>query len=94
MSAPQQEESFDPNKLLDALIDMLQLKNDAALSRRLGVSPATISNIRRGRLPVGASMLVRMHDESGISIKELRAIMGDRREKFRMSYELHQRKAA
>jgi len=94
MSAPQQEESFDPNKLLDALIDMMQLKNDAALSRRLGVARSIISNIRCGRLPVGASMLVRMHDESGISIKELRAIMGDRRERFRMSYELHQRRAA
>jgi len=94
MSGSQQEENFDPNRLLDALIVMLQLKNDAALSRRLGVSPAIISNIRRGRQPVGASMLVRMHEESGISIKELRAIMGDRREKFRMTYELQQRKAA
>jgi len=94
MSASQQEESFDPNRLLDALINMMQLKNDAALCRRLRVAPSVISNIRRGQLPVGASMLVRMHEESGVSIKELRALMGDRREKFRMTYELHQRKAA
>jgi len=78
MSAPQQEESFDPNRLLDALIEKMQLKNDAALSRRLGVAPSVISNIRCGRLPVGASMLLRMHEESDILIKELRAIMGGR----------------
>lgn len=74
--------TYDPNHLLDALIDKLDLKNDAALSRALEVAPPLISKIRHGRLPIGASMLIRMHEVSDVSIKDLRALMGDRRAKF------------
>lgn len=77
--------TYDPNYLLDTLIEKLRLKNDAALSRKLEVAPPVISKIRHGRLPVGASMLIRMHEESGLSIAELRRLMGDRRTKFRIS---------
>ncbi len=76
---------YDPNNLLDSLIDKLSLKNDAALSRILEVAPPVISKIRHRRLPVGASLLIRMHEVSDLSIQELRALMGDRREKFRIS---------
>jgi hypothetical protein len=77
--------AYDPNNLLDALIEKLNLKNDAALSRALEVAPPVISKIRHRRLPVGASLLIRMHEVSDLSIKELRTLMGDRREKFRIS---------
>jgi hypothetical protein len=76
---------YDPNNLLDSLIEKLNLKNDAALSRALEVAPPVISKIRHRRLPVGASLLIRMHEVSDLSIKELRVLMGDRREKFRIS---------
>ncbi|WP_211460504.1 hypothetical protein [Collimonas silvisoli] len=77
--------SYDPDRLLDALIEKFQLKNDAALSRKLSVAPPVISKIRHRRLPVGASMLLRMHEESELTIAELRALLGDRRKKFRIS---------
>jgi len=77
--------AYDPNNLLDTLIDKLHLKNDAALSRALEVAPPLISKIRHRRLPVGASLLIRMHEVSDLSIRELRTLMGDRREKFRIS---------
>ena len=77
--------AYDPNNLLDALIEKMQLKNDAALSRALEVAPPVISKIRHRRLPVGASMLLRMHEVSDVSIRDLRDLMGDRREKFRIS---------
>src|SRR3954471_6839705 len=76
---------YDPNNLLDSLIEKLGLKNDAALSRALEVAPPVISKIRHRRLPVGASLLIRMHEVSDLSIKELRTLMGDRRDKFRIS---------
>jgi transcriptional regulator with XRE-family HTH domain len=63
----------------------MKLKNDAALSRLLSVAPPVISKIRHGRLPVGASLLIRMHEETDISISELRELMGDRRSKYRLS---------
>ncbi|MQR02535.1 hypothetical protein [Glaciimonas soli] len=77
--------TYDPNHLLDSLIDKLHLKNDAALSRALEVAPPVISKIRHHRLPVGASLLIRMHEVSALTISELRGLMGDRREKFRIS---------
>jgi plasmid maintenance system antidote protein VapI len=68
---------YDPNRLLDTLLDHMGLKNDAALARRLKVSPPVVSKIRHLTLTVGATMLIRMHDESGLSIRELRHLMGD-----------------
>ena len=77
--------SYDPDSLLDAIIKQLHLKNDAALSRALEVAPPVISKIRHRRLPIGASLLLRMNEVTDISIKDLRALMGDRRAKFRIS---------
>lgn len=77
--------AYDPNNLLDSLIEKLHLKNDAALSRALEVAPPVISKIRHRRLPVGASLLIRMHEVSDLTIRDLRILMGDRREKFRIS---------
>lgn len=78
-------EHYDPNHLLDALIERLNLKNDAALGRALEVAAPVISNIRHRKLPVGASLLIRMHEISDVSITDLRAWMGDRRDSFRVS---------
>lgn len=77
--------TYDPNSLLDTLISKLRLKNDAALCRALEVTPPVISKIRHKRLPIGASMLIRMHEVSEMSIRELRDLMGDRRQKYRAS---------
>lgn len=77
--------AYDPDHLLGSLINRLKLKNDAALSRALEVAPPVISKIRHRRLPVGASLLIRMHEVTSLSIEELRQLMGDRRGKFRIS---------
>jgi len=76
---------YNPDKLLDSLIEKLQLKNDAALSRALEVAPPVISKIRHRRLPVGASILIRMHEVSDLSVSDLRDLLGDRRKKYRIS---------
>lgn len=67
--------AYDPNNLLDAIIQKLNLKNDAALSRALEVAPPVISKIRHRTLPIGATILLRMHEVSDFSIRELRALM-------------------
>ena len=77
--------AYDPNNLLDSLIEKLHLKNDAALSRALEVAPPVISKIRHRTLPVGASLLIRMHEVTDLSIRELRELMGDRRKRMRIS---------
>ena len=71
-----EEPTYDPNKVLDAIIERLNLKNDAALSRALEVAPPVISKIRHRTLPIGATILLRMHEVSEFSIRELKALMG------------------
>lgn len=65
------------HRLLDAVAQQLGAKNDAALSRLLGVAPPQLSKIRRGRLPVGATMLLRLHEITDMSIRDLRALLND-----------------
>jgi hypothetical protein len=77
---------YDPNNLLDTVISHLELRNDAALSRILGVEAPVISKIRHRRVPVGASLLIRIHEVTEISIQDLRALMGDQRKCFRIGY--------
>ena len=79
------DEAYDPDNLLNSLIKKLAIKNDAALSRALEVAPPVISKIRHRRLPIGASLLIRMREVANLSIAELRALMGDRRTKYRVS---------
>lgn len=53
-------DKYDPNNLLTGMIKKLNLKNDAALSQlHWKMAPPVISKIRHGRLPVGASLLIR-----------------------------------
>ena len=68
--------SYDPNRVLDAIMAKLHLKNDAALSRALEVAPPVISKIRHRTLPIGATILLRMHETSEFSIRELKSLMG------------------
>jgi len=61
--------------LLDHVIRKLHLKNDAALSRLLEVQPPVISKIRHRALPVGAVMILRLHEVCLMSIAEIRALI-------------------
>lgn len=69
-----------PEKALDLVIAKMGLKNDAALARQLVVAPALVSKIRSRRTGLTDAVLIRMHEESGLSIKELKAAMGTRPE--------------
>lgn len=60
------------NCLLDLLKAGADLKNDAALSRALDVAPPVISKLRSGRLPLGASMLLQMHEVFELPVAEIK----------------------
>lgn len=59
------------NGLLDHLLEKLSLKNDAALSRALGVAPPAISKIRHNRLAVGAAVILRIMEKADMSLAEI-----------------------
>jgi len=67
---------YDPNRLLDAAIASLALKNDAALSRTLGVAAPLLSKVRHRRQPVAGELMIRIHDATTLSIAEIRDLMG------------------
>lgn len=71
--------TYDPNQLLDGVIEYLNVKNDAALSRALAIAPPIISKIRHRKMVVGPALLIRMHEITDLSIRDLRAMMGDKR---------------
>lgn len=61
-------------KLIDALIKVLKLGNDADLCEALEIQAPTISKIRNSKLKPGPVILIRMHEVSNLSIKELKAL--------------------
>lgn len=75
--------TYDPNYLLDAVNELLNLKSDAALARRPEVSPPVISRLRHRKISVGPTLLIAMHEETGLSIRALRDLMKDRRKTYR-----------
>ena len=66
---------YDPDQLLASLIGRLNLKNDAALSRALEVSPPVISKIRSGKLRVSDGFILRVHETFDLPVREIRAIL-------------------
>ena len=76
---------YDPNRMFDLCISKLKLKNDAALCRLLEVQAPIISKIRHARSPLSSKILLRVHEVSGIDVKELQKMAGDRRTKYRLS---------
>lgn len=63
------------NAFLDKIAGLLKSKNDAALSRALEVAPPVISKIRHHTLPVGATLMIRIHELTDMPIREMRAIL-------------------
>lgn len=61
--------------LFDVIISKMNLKNDAALGRLLRLNAPAVSKIRNGRMPLGASIIIRVHEETGMSIKEIKSLM-------------------
>ena len=74
---------YDPSRVFDLLVSYLDLTSDRALAKMLSMQPATLSRLRRQILPLGPSVLLRMHEASRISIDTLRTVMGDRRASYR-----------
>lgn len=71
---------YDPDTLLDTLMRLLRVRNDRQLATRLGALPSQICKIRKRQLSVSATLLISMHEETDLSFRQLRALMGDYRD--------------
>lgn len=61
-------------KLLDALKEKYNLKNDAAIAKQLEVAPPVISRIRNGKSTVSAEIMIRIHETFGMPIADIKAL--------------------
>lgn len=71
---------YNPETLLETLQSLLGAKNDRQLAIRLGVRPSQICKIKKRRLAVSSTLLISMHEETNMSLRQLRALMGDYRD--------------
>lgn len=85
-------EAYDPELLLNSLMDRLHLSDDGALAQRLRMDKRLLGKIRERRLQISGSMLMQMQEATGIEIVDLRRILGDRRNMGRMACKAEQRK--
>jgi hypothetical protein len=76
---------YDPNRFLDVLAQKLGVTSDKGLSRKLQIAKHVLHAIRAGCLPIGASILLAISEATGIGMRELRNILGDRRSRIRPS---------
>jgi transcriptional regulator with XRE-family HTH domain len=70
-------QSHTVNGLLDTVIAVMGLKNNSKLAIKLQVPHSHISRLRRGIMKMGPTMLLRIHEATGIPISDLRKLMGD-----------------
>jgi len=64
------------NDLLNLVIKVLALRNDAALAHRLKVAPPVISKIRHNKLIVGATLVINIMEETGLSLDQIKTELG------------------
>lgn len=75
-------DTYTPDLFIERLIHRLDLRSSSALARKVGISPSVISKVRHRRLAVSGEILLKIHEETDIPIKELRCMMGDTRPYF------------
>lgn len=70
----EKNEKSRAGNLVDALRKRFDIKSDAALARELDVQPPVISKLRSGYSPLGASLILRIHEHLGVPVKEIREL--------------------
>ena len=61
--------------LFDTIIADRGYKNDAELARVLSVAPPVISKVRAGKMNVGATLILRIHETLEYPVKDIRSMI-------------------
>lgn len=54
----------------------LKLHTDVALAAKLEITPPTVSKIRSGKINAGATLVMRIHEVTGWTIRDIKAAFG------------------
>jgi hypothetical protein len=60
------------NRMFDEVKAKYNLRSDAHLAHFLFVAPPIISKHRQGKLTVGDSMILRLHEKAGFTVAHIR----------------------
>ena len=63
-------------RLFDHLRAVHGIVSDADLARKLDVAPPVISKMRKGAIPLGASLMLNIHETFSTPIAEIRDLAG------------------
>lgn len=63
------------NAILNHILAVAKLKNDAALARLLDVAPPVISKIRAQKLPFGPTLIIKAHEMTGMPVAEIKSVL-------------------
>ena len=63
------------NTLLDELIKLTQVSNDASLCNKLNVAPPMLSKIRHNRVPVTSAFILNVHETLHVPVAQIRRWM-------------------
>ncbi len=61
--------------LLDYLKTEYKLGSDRALAEFLDVAPPAVSKWRHGHLPFSANMILRVHELTGLPVKQIKEML-------------------
>ena len=64
-----------PHILIDFLIDSCNLKNDAQLSRILGIKAPHLSRIRNRQLSSSPAFILAIHEKLNIPVSQIRSLI-------------------
>lgn len=76
---------YDPGKLLSAVMEQKGIKHYRKLAELLGIDHSILSNIKLRKVALSQKLLDRIQQVSGMSIREMRDLMDDRRREIRMA---------
>lgn len=68
--------SYMPTRFMAKVEEKLGTKCDVELARTLQVTYTTIGQVRRRKIPISPTLMVRVHDLTGWSIDEIRNMAG------------------
>ena len=63
------------NELFQYLMRTNKFEQDAQLARWLFTSTSVISQVRNGKIPLSARLILRIYDKTGLSIEEIRKMV-------------------
>jgi hypothetical protein len=61
--------------LLDTVMRLQGMRDDAKLSNAIGSHPPYISKVRAEKIPVGATLMIKIHEATDMPIAEIKRLI-------------------